>query len=125
MAGIDKGTHYDWLRKDPEYKAQFEAAQVQAADILEDEAVRRAYVGVEKPITVAGKREVIREYSDTLLIFLLKGARPNKYRDNVRQEVTGPNDKPLGPRRVEIVIVPTPSEEQIERHLGPKLLTGT
>lgn len=48
--------------------------------------VRRAYHGVEKPVTVAGKREIIREYSDTLLIFLLKGARSNKYRDNVRQK---------------------------------------
>jgi hypothetical protein len=80
MAGIDRGTHYHWL-KDPEYKAQFEAAQVQAADMLEDEAIRRAFHGVEKPITVAGKREIIRESSDTLLIFLLKGARPQKYRD--------------------------------------------
>jgi len=35
MAGIDRGTHCDWL-KDPEYKAQFEAARVQAADMLED-----------------------------------------------------------------------------------------
>ena len=73
MAGIDRGTHYDWL-KDPEYKAQFEAAKLQAADMLEDEAIKRATIGG----------------SDTLLIFLLKGARPQKYRDNVRQEVTGP-----------------------------------
>ena len=81
MAGIDRGTHYDWLRKDPEYRAQFEAAQVQAADRLEDEAVRRAYEGVERPVTVAGKRELVRKYSDTLLIFLLKGLRPAKYRE--------------------------------------------
>jgi len=39
---------------------------------------------------------------------LLKGARPQKYRDNVRQEVTGADGVPLGPRKVEIVIVPTP-----------------
>ena len=70
--------------------------------------VRRAYLGVEKPVTVAGKREVIREYSDTLLIFLLKGARPQKYRDNIRQEVTGANEAPLVPTKVQIVIVPTP-----------------
>jgi hypothetical protein len=89
MAGIDRGTHYDWLQ-DPEYKAQFEAAQLQAADMLEEEAIRRAYHGIEKPVTIAGKREVIHEHSDTLLIFLLKGARPQKYRDNVRQEISGP-----------------------------------
>jgi hypothetical protein len=112
MAGIDKGTHYDWLRKDPEYKAQFEAAQVQAADMLEDEAIRRAYIGVEKPVTVAGKREVIHEYSDTLLIFLLKGARPNKYRDSYRAEVSGPNGTALVPTRVEIVCVPPPKHPE-------------
>jgi hypothetical protein len=81
MAGIDRGTHYDWLQKDPEYRAQFEAATDQAAQALEDEAVRRAYEGVERPVTVAGKRELVREYSDTLLIFLLKGLRPAKYRE--------------------------------------------
>jgi hypothetical protein len=40
-------------------------------------------------------------------------------------EVAGDQEAPLGPRKVQIVIVPTPSEEQIERHVGPKLLTGT
>jgi hypothetical protein len=31
--------------------------------MLENEAIRRAYHGVEEPITVAGKREIIHEYS--------------------------------------------------------------
>jgi hypothetical protein len=61
--------------------AAYQAAQDQAAQTLEDEAVRRAYEGVERPVTVAGKRELVREYSDTLLIFLLKGLRPAKYRE--------------------------------------------
>jgi hypothetical protein len=81
MTGIDRGTHYDWLKADPGYKAAFEAVQDQAAQSLEDEAVRRAYEGVERPVTVAGKRELVREYSDTLLIFRLKGLRPAKYRE--------------------------------------------
>jgi hypothetical protein len=81
MAGIDRGTHYGWIKKDPEYRAQFEAATDQAAQTLKDEAVGRAYEGVERPVTVAGKRELVREYSDTLLIFLLKGMRPAKYRE--------------------------------------------
>jgi hypothetical protein len=50
--------------------------------VLEDEAVRRAYEGVEKPVCQMGKEVgVIREYSDTMLIFLLKGLRPAKYRE--------------------------------------------
>ena len=39
-----------------------------------NEAIRRACHGVQKPITAARKREIIHEYSDTMLIFLLKGA---------------------------------------------------
>lgn len=62
MAGIDRGTPYDWLN-DPEYKAQFEAAQAKATDMLKNEAIQRAYPGVEEPITVAGNREIIHQYS--------------------------------------------------------------
>jgi hypothetical protein len=80
-AGVDPARHYEWLRADPEYRAAYQAAQDQAAQTLEDEAIRRAYEGVERPVTVAGKRELVREYSDTLLIFLLKGLRPAKYRE--------------------------------------------
>ena len=32
----------------------------------------------------------VRKYSDTLLIFLLKGARPDKFRDNATIRHTGP-----------------------------------
>lgn len=37
--------------------------------------------GGEKPVTVAGKGEVIREYSDRMLEILLKAHRPEKYRE--------------------------------------------
>jgi hypothetical protein len=80
-AGLARQTHYNWLASDEAYKAAFLKMQEQAAQLLEDEAVRRAYQGVERPVTVAGKREVVKEYSDTLLIFLLKGLRPDKYRE--------------------------------------------
>ena len=64
------------------------AVQEQVTQALEDEAIRRAYHGVQRPVTIAGKRELVTGYSDTLLIFLLKGARPHKYRDNVHVETT-------------------------------------
>lgn len=81
LAGIARRTHCHWLESNEEYRAAFQVAQQQAIDALEDEAMRRAKDGTEKPITVAGKREVIREYSDLLAIFLLKALRPEKYRD--------------------------------------------
>lgn len=87
-AAIDRQTHYDWLTGDEQYKAAFEDAKERAADTLEDEAVRRAHEGTKRPVTIAGKREVVQEYSDTLLIFLLKAIRPEKYRE--RSEVAIP-----------------------------------
>lgn len=54
------------------------------ADSLEDEAVRRARDGYDKPVYQQGQCVgQVRKYSDTLMVFLLKGARPKKYRDNV------------------------------------------
>jgi hypothetical protein len=93
LAKIDRTTHYDWLTRDPEYPERFKNAENQAIDSLEKEAWRRAVEGVEEPVGwhqgVAGG--TVRRYSDTLLIFLLKGARPERYRENIRQEITGPN----------------------------------
>jgi hypothetical protein len=63
------------------------------ADVLEAEAWRRAVEGVERPIVSGGKVvTTVREYSDTLLIFLLKGRRPEKY---ARFEVSGANGGPI------------------------------
>ena len=81
VAKVGRQCHYDWLASDQQYRAAFEQAKEQAAQTLEDEAIRRAYEGVERPVTIAGERELVREYSDTLLIFLLKGVRPEKYRE--------------------------------------------
>jgi len=56
-------------------------AKGMAADLIEDEAYRRAVKGVMKP-TGFYKGEpgaYVTEYSDTLLIFLLKGLLPEKY----------------------------------------------
>lgn len=96
-AEIDRSTHYDWLETDESYLAAFQRAEKQAGDLLEEEAVRRAYEGIEKPVTIAGEREIIREYADTLLIFLLKGIKPERYRDRAMFEHTGKDGAALFP----------------------------
>ncbi len=64
-----------------------EALEV-AADLLELEGHRRAVDGWLEPKFYRGKRcGTVRKYSDTLLIFLLKGIRPDKYRENVNLNV--------------------------------------
>jgi hypothetical protein len=90
MAKIDRGTHYDWLKEDPEYKAASEDAIEQAADVLEEEAVRRAVKGVKRPVYQGGELVgYVQEYSDTLLIFLLKGNKPAKFRERYEHSGTG------------------------------------
>ena len=70
--------------------------------MLEEEARRRAYVGFDEPVFGSGGHGigtvqvgVIRKYSDTLLIFLLKGIRPGKFRENHKHEHTGLNGGPI------------------------------
>ncbi len=89
-ANIDRGGHYDWLRASADYAQAFELAREEVGQRLEDEAFRRAHDGVEEPCTVAGKRELVRKYSDTLLIFLLKGAKPERYRERFSAELAAP-----------------------------------
>ena len=82
-AGVERKSHYNWL-KDPEYAVAFADAQEESIEALESEARRRAVVGNEKPVYQGGELVgTIREYSDTLLIFLMKAARPAVYRDRV------------------------------------------
>jgi hypothetical protein len=82
-AKVSTNTVYLW-REDGEFCVREQQAKESFADQLEQEAVRRAWHGNLKPVYQAGIRVgFIREYSDTLLIFLLKANRPDKYRERV------------------------------------------
>lgn len=116
-SGVSRNLHYDWLRDDTDYQLAFADAQKMAVEQLEAEARRRAVEGCRrlkfhqgeviqvptgKTITVQEKNDLgeifetekpemefytEHEYSDTLLIFLLKGAAPQKYREKVEDRV--------------------------------------
>lgn len=87
-AKIDRKQIYRWKKEDPKFLEAFNEAVSIGIDALESEAIRRAYEGTEKPIFQGGKKVgTVREYSDTLLIFLLKGRKPEVYKE--RHEHTG------------------------------------
>jgi len=121
-AKMDRGDHYEWMKKDPAYAEAFAAAVEQAASMLEDEAVRRAHEGIFEPNVyqgqftyplkgfeinpetgkpdiskpIYGKKPLgVIKYSDSLLQFLLKGLKPERYRDRVSAEVTGKDGGPI------------------------------
>ena len=76
IAGYSRETHYQKLKTDPAYRAAFGEAESRFADVIEAEVVRRA----------------IDCESDSLLMFLARGAMPNKYRDRATVEHTGSID---------------------------------
>lgn len=112
--GISRRLHYTWLEEDDDegtYRAAYDRAIQAAADVLEAEAWRRGVDGVEEPVgwyrgEPGGK---IRRYSDTLLIFLLKGIRPEKFRERFDHNVRTP-DGPLDIRVSYEIVDPSESE---------------
>lgn len=89
-ANISWKSHYLWLKDDEDYKAAFEEAKEMAGDFLEDEAIRRAVEGVQKPVFYKGEHvDNVTEYSDTLLIVAMKGAKPDKYKEHTHLKVEG------------------------------------
>lgn len=65
-------------------------------DTLEAEAARRAYKGVPKGVYHLGvKVAQEHQYSDTLLMFLLNGGRPEKFRQRVDNTHSAPGGGPV------------------------------
>jgi hypothetical protein len=79
---------YEWRAADPLFAEAWDEAVEFGTDELEEEARRRAFSGVDEPVFYQGEMcGEVRKYSDTLLIFLLKGRRPDKYRERVQIDV--------------------------------------
>lgn len=93
---LSRETHYRWMADEqyPEeakaYCEAFTEAHSIAVATLEGEARRRAVEGVEDVVWFQGRAVgKVRKYSDILLIFLLKGALPNKYKDRIETSPGG------------------------------------
>ena len=77
-AGISRVAAYAWRNDEEEFRAAWDEAVEEGTDLLEDAAIERA-----------------RDASDTLMIFLLKARRPDKFKDRAKVEHSGPNDGPI------------------------------
>jgi hypothetical protein len=86
QAGVTRYAHYYWLKHDAAYQEAFASAHTIMCDGLEDEARRRARGWEETRATPTGQPYTIFRYSDILLIFLLKGAMPEKYGNTPRRD---------------------------------------
>jgi len=94
-ACVARSTAYERRNTDKEFAAAWAEAEDTGIEVLEVEARRRAVDGITVPRTVAGERVDVTEYSDQLLIFLLKAKRPGVYRERFKHELSGPDGGPV------------------------------
>jgi hypothetical protein len=114
-AGVGRTCVFDLKKKDPNFSAAWDEALTDYVEDLEAEADRRAYRGTVKPVFQGGKKVgCVREFSDTLLIFRLKGLRPEMYAERQKREVAGEGG---GPVQVETTLSPA-ATDLLARILG-------
>lgn len=122
-AGTDLKQVRMWQEEDALFSEEIREAGLEACDRIEQEAYRRAIVGIEKPVIHQGKlcyrtdhegrievdgagKPVLlveREWSDELLKLLLRGAKPEKYARSAF-EISGPQGGPIPIAQVHVVL---------------------
>jgi hypothetical protein len=130
QVGIRQRQHNRWLLDSPAYAKEFAIARKVALQNLEAEAIRRAMHGVRKfkfhkgelikiqahddrgrPIFYRDGTPVMipyveHQYSDNLLMFLMKGLAPETYRDNGTTINVGTNSstQPVNPEEIRATV---------------------
>ncbi|HEX2385090.1 MAG TPA: hypothetical protein VHL99_00915 [Candidatus Binatia bacterium] len=80
LSGVERQDHYFWLKTDARYADIFAEAHRMLGDMLEEEVMRRAYLGTDTPIVYRGTiTSWHKSYSDQLAMFLLRAFKPQKY----------------------------------------------
>lgn len=88
-------TVYSWAKKNKKFKESWQEIKDELVEALEQEASRRAHGWKEPQFTKDGALAgYVAKHSDTLLIFLLKANRPDKYAGLDKISVEG-GDKPI------------------------------
>jgi len=95
-AQVSRNFVYEQRKEDAAFATAWDEALEEGLDAMDGEMMRRAFKGTLEPMVSAGKKVcTVRKYSDTLAIFLAKAHRPERYRDTVRQEITGKDGGPV------------------------------
>jgi len=93
MSGVARQCVYDWQEHDPIFALAFQQAEAAATERLEREAWRRATEGTPYKRTSywhgepVGTDEKI-EFSDQLMLLLLRARKPDVYREKVDVNVS-------------------------------------
>lgn len=100
LSGVERQDHYFWLKTDARYAAIFAEAHQMLGDMLEEEAMKRAYLGTDTPVVYRGNiTGWYKSYSDQLLMFMLRAFKPHKYHRVANDGYTG------GPTEINIRVM--------------------
>jgi Homeodomain-like domain len=92
VLGINRVTVFRWRKDDPSFAQAYSDAMESGTDVIEQEAQRRAVDGYDRPVFQGGKQVgVVRVYSDMLAALLLRGRRPEVYRETTSRGPSTPS----------------------------------
>lgn len=81
-AGVDQSLPYKWRKQDAAFRECWDGLADQVGTVIESALVERVLHGVEKPLTYQGEIfGYVREYPDHVGVALLRGMKPEKYRE--------------------------------------------
>ena len=87
LTDIHPSLVYVWRKRDRAFAKDWAVAVERGTDALEDEAVRRALDGCLEPVFYKGVQcGTVRKFSDSLLMFLLRARRPERFRERVNRQ---------------------------------------
>lgn len=96
IAGLDRSELYKHRDRDPEFAQRWTEALDLYVDELEAEARRRAVAGTDKGVWHQGIQVGSeKQYSDSLLLAMLRAKRSKEYGDKSKMELSGPEGGPL------------------------------
>jgi hypothetical protein len=103
---------YQWRRDDIMFRERWNQAQLQVGELIEDEAKRRAVEGYDETVYDEAGNVVAKKhkYSDTIMVQLLKGNLPDKYRDRDGGGEGGQQPLLILPSNGREINLPTPAQ---------------
>ncbi len=94
VLGINRVTVFRWRQVDPSFAQAYSDAMEAGTDVIEQEARRRAVEGYDRPVFQGGKLVGFeRVYSDQLAAMLLRGRRPEIYRETTSRNTSATSIK--------------------------------
>lgn len=89
LIGHGRSTVYELRQRDADFAKQWDLALDVGVDALEEEARRRAFEGVERDVFYQGEKiATVRDFSDTLLIQLLRVRAPSRWGNRLKVDAS-------------------------------------